>query len=462
MRALEEVYISDKDVNDYKSSSAQCIWDGLVYRGVEEIYIKRPSLSDPRTWSIGYRPIRPESIIFDPGNNQNRISRNSQKCVKFSYYSQVELEQMYPHKKSEIREADFKRYSDGEYQDAGGIRDALLDGERRSRNNNLQCVEYYHVENEYQKKRVHTKTYTPIPDFGFPHGSPEDKAALLAWGALNGVSTEEEDVHFVEDIFPTLYVDVWIPELNVVLDSGKDERQLDGKLPFYAWSYFESMGTSIGLVDQLWGCVSDFNAREKAKTKWIEKTPVDKPWVDPKVVGENKEKLQQLVQEWGDGSKPVKVDPSLPIGAADKMFGIVRGGQIPQAIIQDESQKLALMNDLSGLTPAMQGITERSGESGDLYGRKVIEGGIQQKYPMISLQQHEHDKVSDWIKLVPKVYGGPANYNRKFRKHGTRDFIMVNEFLGYADLGNPMVQNDFSSIERVEITIGKSSAEILT
>jgi hypothetical protein len=457
MRALEEVYISDKDVNDYKSSSAKAIWDGLVYRGIEEIFIKRPSLSDPRTWSIGFRPVRSESIIFDPANNDDRISRNSQRCIKFSYYSQVELEQIYPQKKSEIRKAEFDKLSDNDYRTTNGIRDAVLDADQRSRNNRYQCVEYYHIENEYDKRRVHTKTYTPIPDFGVDHGTPEDRAALMAWGLTNGVSVAEDDIHIVEDVFPILYVDVWIPELGVLLDSGKDERQLDGHLPFYSWSYFEMLGTSIGLVDQLWGCVSDFNAREKSKTKWIEKTPQSKSWVDPKIVGNNQKKLQQLQQEWSDGSKPIVVDSTLPFGAADRLIGRVQGGDMPQAILHDESMKLSLMNDLSGLTAALQGMSERSGESGDLYGRKVIEGGIQQKYPMIALQQHEHDKVSDWIKLVPKVYGGPANYNRKFRKHGTRDFIMANEFMGYDDFGNPIVQNDFSAIERVEITIGKSS-----
>jgi hypothetical protein len=116
------------------------------------------------------------------------------------------------------------------------------------------------------------------------------------------------------------------------------------------------------------------------------------------------------------------------------------------------------MNELSGLTPAMQGITERTGESGTLFQRKVIEGGIQQRYPQQALMEHEHDKASDWILLVPVVYGGAANYNRKFRKAGTRDFIMANEFLGYGDDGTtPIIKNDLSNIERVEITIGKSN-----
>ena len=85
-------------------------------------------------------------------------------------------------------------------------------------------------------------------------------------------------------------------------------------------------------------------------------------------------------------------------------------------------------------------------------------GGIQQRYPQEALMQHEHDKASDWIKLVPVVYGGAANYNRKFRKAGTRDFIMMNEFLGYEDDGvTPIIRNDLSEIERVEVTIGKSN-----
>jgi len=456
LKMLEEVYLSDKDLNGYKSSSRQCIWDGLTYRGVEEIVINRPVLSDPRTWNIGFRPVRAETIIFDPANNENSISRNSENCVKFSYYSQNKIEKMYPHKRDAIREADARMVM-GDFDDTGDIYNAILDGDKRSRNNQWQVVEYYHIENEKTKQRVYVPTWTPIPDFGFKIDSPEDRVSLMAWGVENGLSTKEENIVEVEEIIPVLYVEIWIPELNVILDSGKDERQLGGHLPFYAWSYMEIMGTSIGLVDSLWSSVKDFNAREKQKTKWLEKTPVDKTVLHPNLYGNNSEKGRKIIEEFSDGSKPIIADADLPVGVMQHYIYQTRGGSIPAAISHDETFKLSLMNEISGLTPAMQGLTERTGESGNLFARKVIEGSIQQKLPQESLAQHEHDKAGDWLKLVPFVYGGAANYNRKFRKAGTRDFVMANEFLGYREDGSAIVKNDLSIIERVEVTIGKSN-----
>jgi hypothetical protein len=457
LKKIEEIFASDKDLNGYKRSSAQCIWDGLTYRGVEEIVVNRPRLSDPRTWNIGFKPIRAESIVFDPANNENRISRNSQRACKFSYYSQVKLEQMYPHKKLDIRKA-FLNLENQDYDNVGDIHTAVLDGDKASRNNRWQVVEYYHIENEFVNTRVHIDSWTPVPDFGVTRNSIEYKAALLAWGITNGVSTKDSDLVDVEDTIPTLYVEVWIPELSIILDSGKDERQLDGHLPFYAWSYAEIYGTSIGLVDTLWSCVQDFNAREKAKTKAIEKAPVDKTALDPRFFGDNAAKQRQAIAEFSDPSKPLIADPSIPMGSMSKLIHTIPAGSMNQNINTDIREKLSLMSELSGLTPAMQGITERTGESGTLFQRKVIEGSIQQRYPQEALMQHEHDKAADWIKLVPVVYGGAANYNRKFRKAGTRDFIMVNEFLGYEDDGiTPIIKNDLSNIERVEITIGKSN-----
>jgi hypothetical protein len=130
---------------------------------------------------------------------------------------------------------------------------------------------------------------------------------------------------------------------------------------------------------------------------------------------------------------------------------------IPHAIMQEESFKMNMMDSISGLTPAMQGYTERSGESSSHYTRKVIESSIQQKIPQEALIEHEKAKAEDWLRLVPKVYGGLANVGRKFRKSGTNDeFITVNNLEGVDEGGNILMSNDLSIIDRADIVIGKA------
>jgi len=132
------------------------------------------------------------------------------------------------------------------------------------------------------------------------------------------------------------------------------------------------------------------------------------------------------------------------------------GGQMPTQITNDESFIINLMDAMSGLTPALQGGTERSGESGVLYTRKVIEGSIQQKIPQEFLMEHEHQKMRAWLKLVPKVYGGPVNMNRGFPLPGGKQ-VIVNELVGYDENGEPILKNDLRRAKDVHIIIGKTN-----
>lgn len=461
-RFLEEIYLSDKDRNDYKYSAMKAIWNGLIYRGVEEIYIKRPKLSDPKTWSIGFRPVRADSIIFDQGNTEDRISRSSTKCCRYNYYSYQQIEAMYPQKKKEMAEVKAKFAAEGDnkaFDQAGGMRQAPLNYLEETRNNRLQVVEYYEVINTRVKQDQHIPTGKLIPDTPFKHGTPEDIASKKLWGAQNGITITDDDIFTIEEVCPKLMVDVWIPSMDLMLDSGEDERQLNGNLPFYAYSYLEMEGVSVSLVDTLWSSQKDINKREKAKTKWIEDTPVPRQVYHPDFFGGNTAKAKQELARSNDASSPMVCDASVAPGRQSSLIGMTPSATVPSHILQDEATKVNFLNEISGVTPAMLGQTGNSAESGYAYTQKVIEGSVGQKYPQESLIQHEHDKVTDWLILVPKVYGGPANYGKRFSVTGDggRDFIVANEFKGYDGAGEPVVLNDLAKVERVDVTIGKTS-----
>ena len=458
-RLLEEIYISDKDRNGYKISAMQTIWDGLICQGTEEIFIERPVMGDPRTWTIGFRPVRPDSIVFDPGNTANRISRNSTSCMRYNYYNRSQIEQMYPDKRPAVKEVLEKMMLEEmkTYDHDSDSRNAVLDWNEKHRNNRYQIVEYYYIE----QVRVQTDLYLPeminIPETEFKYGSAEDTAAKEMWAMKNGYTLKPEYVRKIDDVAPTLMVVVWCPELGIILDEGKDERQLNGHLPFYSWSYMEMNGNPIGLVDALWSSQEDINKREKAKTNWMESAPVQKLWYSNKLFGGSSDKARAFAAQGASASRVVEVDGGLAPGLAERYMGITPAPQMPNALNQDESSKFQLMDSISGLTAAMQGRTERSGESGEGFTRKVIEGAVNQKYPRAFLNQHEHDKATDWLMLVPYVYGSDANIGRTFSTPGKRDFITVNKPIGISAEGEYVLENDLSKVERVDVTIGKAN-----
>ena len=451
---VNAVYMADKDLHNYKSTAMQTIYNGVICFGAEEITIDRPLLSDPKTWGIRFKPLRPETIIFVQSDEAGRLSETAQAAYKYSYPTLLDLEKIYPDKKAEIKKMVNDLMPRDEVDRTSSVYDSVLDPYEDIRGKKYKVVEYYHMEHEKITQRVFIDTWEPLPEK--TPGSPmADNLALHAWAAERGVVLTEDKIIEIEDVVPTLYVDVFIPELQIVLDSGKDERQID-RLPFFGWSYMENNGIPVGVVDLLWATAQDILKREKAKTKYIEKTPTAKPWVHPDIVGNDPGKLSRVINEWNDSSKPLVVDSEVTPGMVERLMGIERGVDIPQAVLHDESFKMSLMDSLSGLTPSMQGQTERSGESGIMFQKKMLESTAQQRLPMLTLAEHEKAKASAWLVLAQTVYGGTANYNREFSLPKDRGVLRINEFKGYDEEGNTVVEHDFSNLDRVDVSIGKA------
>lgn len=450
LEKLKEVYLSNKEQNRYKASSARCIMNGLAYRGVEEISIKRENIMDPQTWSIDFEARRPDSIIFDPAVDEELISRKANKAWRYTYPTINELIEIYPDKAPEIKEK--LSLQDTNQYDSTEPRDSTYNAFTRRRNGRYQVIEYYEVKNEIVNRWVHKPSFTYLD---LPSDMPKEQVVIYAQCCFNQNVTSS-DIMQVRDTEKVLHVSVFIPDLNIILDEGLDERQI-GRLPFYAWSYLEVCGTSIGLVDWLWDSQVDITKREKAKTRWLEKTPQGKPWIHPDVADGNAKQVQKIVNEWSDPSKPVVLGKNVTPGTAPGLMGILQGSQIPTAITNDESFKIRMMDDISGYNKALQGQSERSGENATLYTRKVIEAGVQQKIPQVFLLEHEHDKVESWIKLVPTVYGGLHNANRSFKKTGSKENITINEIVGYDDSNNPVMRDDFAKLERTHVVLGKAN-----
>jgi len=456
MAAVNSVYSSDKDLNSYKKTAMQTIYNGLVCIGIEEITVKREYISKPRTWTIGFEPLRPESIVFVTTDKAGRVSDNATEAYKYTYPTLQELEKIYPDKKNEIKILSMQKESINN-EKTSSVYDSSLDPYENIRNKKYQVVEYYHMENEKTTKNIYVPTWEEVPETlaEGPFADMVGELALQAWAAEKGIVLEKGDIVKIDEITPVLYVDVFVPDLDLILDTGKDERQI-GRLPFFAWSYMENNEIPIGVVDVIWATAQDMLKRETAKTKYITQVPLAKPWVHPDIVGGDTTKLAKVIQEWNDPSKPIVVDSEVTPGIVERMMGIERGVEIPQAILRDESFKLALMDSLSGLTPSMQGSTERSGESGIMFQRKVLESTNQQRLPMLMLAEHEKQKASAWLKLSQKVYGGRVNVNREVALPEDRGILRINEFVGYDTEGKEIILNDFSDLSRVDVVIGKA------
>lgn len=464
---LNRIYYSDKDLMKYKQSEHQCIWNGVVYRGVEEIQIVR--WPDEPRGRIGFASLRPDQVIFDLTNYTDNISRNSKRAWKEFYLTADEMMLYYPWAESRIinakaakaqlqSESDMVKRSGQSFDTIN--QDMNIGGPENRRAHQLLVVECYHIEYEKTSVVIDGNTGYVFSPTGKQVGSEEDFLMLSIEAATKGLTLNPENLHIRENKLPVLYLTTICPELGIVLDNRKDERQLKGHLPFYVWSYVQKSGVTCGVVDFIYPAVQDFNNREAAKSKIITQTQIaDKVIIHPLATGDSIDRQRDVVANFNDPRSPIILDRDAPPGM--QLISKIPGSNISNAILQDESFKIQLLNDLANVPPAFFGQTGNSAESGVAFGRKVIEGNITHRPQVEALVCHNHDKAEDWTTLAIQLYGGRneaekiANYNRSFTTSDTGK-ISVNNLTGYDNNGEPIVIDDISNLKRVDVIITQS------
>ena len=180
-------------------------------------------------------------------------------------------------------------------------------------------------------------------------------------------------------------------------------------------------------------------------------------------VGEDPNRIEEVVENFTDPSKPFILDKDAPPGM--RLVETWNGPQLNPVLFQDEGMKINIMDKILRLPPAMQGQPGKSGETGVLFSRKVIEGSIMQTAPNEFLRDYQLQKFDAWVQLAIKIYGGStederiANYNRVFMLDDGKKFI-ANAFVGVDESGNDIVVNDISKLKRVQVMVveGKDNA----
>lgn len=455
IEALTKVYLSQKEYYNYKAAATSCYENGYIYRGVEQLLLDRPT-SDPRSWGLKFVSVRPDLVVFDQNVMDDTVSRNAIEAWIIHYMTPSTIIRMFDFPGSSVeREILLKLQSDEKQcpQFDTPIRNLYDTVDQRKFGNLVRTVEWLHI--EYEKKTVqYLKNGTQIPSSGYEIGTVEDVVFKTNWASSNGFQLTEDMILTMKDNVPILYTTTFLPDFGVLLDNRKDFRQLNGKLPLYAWSFIQKNGMSFGLVDFLWDIQQDFNKREIAKTKIITKTPITgKPWIRRDMFESDRE-FDDALKSFTDPSVPLVVPENAP--PAPQGFGFLPGVQFPPSILQDESFKLALSERIGMLPPALQGRSERSADTGVAIGRKVVEANVMMKQESTSIIQHENDKHEDWVVLAVKLFGNPINMNRPFQSADGKDRTVINEAIGIDSVGNTVMRNYIGGLNRVNVIISQT------
>jgi len=462
LEALKNAWYSDKALFRYDTQFLISVINGCIYQGVEEIKIVRTP--DYPLGRIKFEAISPLMMLFDPDVVSDDIARASKRAWKRFYLTPKDIQAFFPDKAKLVEYVVTQNLMSGDGRDAPTVPQSEIWGRK------YEVVEYYHIVKEKGYIAYDIGNGVQLPNFDdVEFGSEGDFYKKLDWAVSQGFELHPQNIKEVEHPKEVLYVTTFVPALGIVLQHKKDERQISNheggvRLPFFAWSYIRKHGKPIGLIDIGKDMQKDLNKREVTKSKFIEKTPIGgKVFIHPMAVGEDPNRIEEVVENFTDPSKPFILDKDAPPGM--RLVETWNGPQLNPVLFQDEGMKINIMDKILRLPPAMQGQPGKSGETGVLFSRKVIEGSIMQTAPNEFLRDYQLQKFDAWVQLAIKIYGGStederiANYNRVFMLDDGKKFI-ANAFVGVDESGNDIVVNDISKLKRVQVMVveGKDNA----
>jgi len=455
--ALKGSFYSDKEHFDYSANHLSAVVNGCIAIGCEEVKIIR-TINEPRG-RIAFKSLPSISVIFDPNNLTDNIAGGSRDAWKRFYLTPRQMVDYFEDCTDDVRMRLRALAKDRPEYESRGTEFPI----EKYWGGQYEVVEHYHIEKEYRHIAFDSRNMVRLPDSPHEFGSEDDWNFKDNWAKAQGFLLDPNAIQEIKVPSEALWVTTFCPDLGITFENRKDERQIidrDGKakLPFFTWSYITKNGKWTSLVDLGKNLQNDINLREQHKSKMFTKTPIGgKTYAHPMAFGDNDQKKQEFIRDFTDPSIPAFFDQDAPPNL--RLIWNESGSQLNPAIMMDENQKMSMMDRILRLPLAMQGVS-KSGGSGVLFGRQVIEGNIMQKVPSTTLEQYQNEKYTAWLSLAINLYAGKNrqekeyNYNREFFQGKNK--IVLNEFVGIDENGNDIVNNDLSVLTNVDVIISQS------
>jgi hypothetical protein len=438
-RIIKELMLSDKELLDWNDSYLQIVVAGLVYRGVEEMYV---STEYSPLGNIGFRFIMPGHIILDP-NWITAKSKDLRRAWKMSYLTAEQIKEKYNTREADIDAAIAARQFDGlEYDlDAKDEGFPYFNANERY-GSQYRVIEFHHMETKKKKIEVVASSGLVVPDV-----SDEEKKE---WAIYNGVTSEDDIIHN-EITYNEYYVTTICPELsrNFLLEDRKAKIQI-GRLPFFPWSSCRINGKNGGLPDLLESIQVTYNKRESMIDHMISTSANGAHGIDPDIVDSDMNKMAEIEKNWNTSSYRFWTSPG-KIASGRNFFAEVPRTNIDYGVVNEIGRLLDLGDRVSKLPAATDARSEGSEESGILFARKQMQSDINHAVLYRTLEQLWNDKGESYLLAAKQLYSG---IYRTFLVPGKDNILELNKTI-YTDEG-PIIVNDISALPRMKVAVTQS------
>ena len=444
---LSDMYLSDKDMMDWDAADGEAIISGLIFEGVQELYIDRKY---HELGNAAWRTHLPGRIVFDPGWKTGSAI-DCQKCFRVAYMTTREILEWWPH----LAQENFRLLADLEMQRISGVR---WDANDRGVTPNFdlmipsaagryRVIFEYEMRDEEELVEVEVTTGQQLP-------KTSDIAIKMAWLDSINPDWDGNSVELRPMKKKVCWQTVICPEIAkwVIFERKPHEVQI-GRIPFFPWSAARINGNPRGIVDLIKDIQDIINNRENL-ISYVAMTQANGAMlIDPLLFNNDDKDIDDFI---ANKNKPNKIIRTAP-GALGRNLAPtpVRSGNVSNEVITQLERMWQYSDKLSKSPSVMDAQTASENESGYLYAQRTRMAEQQQFILFSGIQRWQKEKAEAYMELVRSGHYSVDGIPRHFPLQGGKKFVTLNKKVK-SESGEDVIINDVSQIPRHKVAISES------
>ena len=435
--AIQDMYYSDKDDMNWDFSYNVFLRDFLIQYGVEWMHI---DTENSPFGNIAFKPDIAYNHYPDPGWKTPFI-KDLRNLVKVGWYTAEELKEIYPKKDGELREAYLRQLyaskSEQYQQHETGPPYQNIDHIWGSKQ---RVIERHEIICKNIDWEYNVRDGEWFPETGFKPGTPEDRASKEHYIEQRGLA-RVDDIRWLPKKDRRYHIKTICDAYDTVLED-KDSIIQIGYIPCFMTGPAKMGSQWRGLGDLSKDIQQNLNKYLMMMQEILDRSARGGMFINERIVSGDDHMKQYVESHWNDSSPRIWVKPDV-----DDMSKYIK--EFPASHIPNDLMAFhTLMNDYSDKltyqTPAAEGRSESSKESGKLFQSKfeahVIARGAIDK----ALEMHWHAKAEAYLAQSKITYSGVP---REFSTRDGKKRFIINEQVPVG------LRNDISKLGRHRVIL---------
>ena len=417
--AIKDTYFIDKELFDYKTNISKTLRDGSVMRGECKIEVTRKIGGLPRIRIVHKNPT---FIIRDP----YWITEDDADCQSLwdiYHLGATELKNIFKARGAVIEQAlEMQRRMGGDWSATDDVFDQI---EKEMKGHLYRVIEHHWMEDVSITRAFGRKLEDETGKwYPFPITEDEEKLELfMVANEIDPLSVVEapytDKIHNVTTVCPSLLTDA-------LLENGRSETQVGPRLPYYHFSNARINGEDLGVIDTIFYALQHIDKREAKITDLISTE-------QGATIGNEDAIPGVTAKKEAEGKL---ADPSAIIWArGDEMrkgtvFQTAKSRQFPSTVVNQLERMYDVIDRISGVPAAMEGMTESASEPGVVFDRKLQVSRIALLLITQQVKQLNNHLAEGYFYQWQKSYNGPP---LKFVSRDGKRQVTLNERVSKGD-----------------------------